>query len=73
MSRIACLVLLLSSAMGCGGGYSTQEADARCKQERTNKPTLTDESFAQCVACFEDCGADCEAAGSTPEQYACPP
>ncbi len=65
-------LVLAATAVGCGGHASTQEANARCRDEQRTKNTVTDEAFAQCVACFEDCGDDCQAMGETPERYACP-
>lgn len=61
-----------SPLAGCGGGYSTQEAYDRCEQERKVKITVTDASFTECVACYEDCGNDCTGTGTTPEHYRCP-
>lgn len=62
-----------ASVGGCGGGgYTTQEAYDRCEQERKTKNTVTDASFTECVACYEDCGADCQGTGTTPEHYRCP-
>jgi hypothetical protein len=55
----------------CGGHLSTQDAAERCNIERANKPTVTDEAYQACIACFEDCGDDCAAAGTTPETYRC--
>jgi hypothetical protein len=72
ISRVFTVIVVLSALAGCGGGYSTQEAYARCEEERTVKVTMTDESFAECVACYENCGSDCEAAGASPETYSCP-
>ena len=63
----------ITACLAACGGYSTQEAYARCEQERSTKQTVDDDAFKQCVACHEDCGLDCEAAGTSPEQYACPP
>lgn len=59
-------------ASACGDGYSTQDAYERCQQERHVKATVTDAAFTECVACHEDCGLECRAAGSSPERYSCP-
>jgi len=64
--------LLFAVIGGCGDHYSTQEANSRCQQERRTKNTLNDDSFKECVACFEDCGAECKALALSPEQYRCP-
>ena len=69
--RLSCIAAL--ACIAACGGYSTQEAYDRCEEERTVKPTVTDEAFAQCVACYEDCGNDCVAQGTSPESYLCPP
>jgi hypothetical protein len=66
------LILVALGLSACGGRFSTQEAVERCDIERANKLTVTDEVYDACVACFEDCGEDCAAAGSTPETYRCP-
>jgi hypothetical protein len=64
------LALMLAA---CDNGYSTQEAVARCDVEQENKPEITDEIYASCVACFEACGDECQPQDSSPESYACPP
>jgi hypothetical protein len=69
----ACSWLLLALALaGCGDHYSTQAATARCNQERRTKATVDDDSFKECVACYEDCGADCKPQAQAPETYLCP-
>lgn len=71
MPLFAALLGVLALA-GCDDGLSTQEAVARCKIEQMNSTTVTAESAASCVACFEQCGDQCRALGKTPEEYACP-
>lgn len=65
-AAIACFLLA-----GCDGGLSTQEAIVRCDQERTSKATVTDESYQECLTCYEECGDDCKALDTSPETYTC--
>lgn len=67
--------LLLGAAllvMGCGDGYTTEEAQVNCDQERAAKASaFTDASYDQCIQCYEECGSLCRAAATTPVSYAC--
>jgi hypothetical protein len=74
MIKVLASLPLIAAALlaGCGNHLSTQEANVECQQERERKPDLTDDDFAECVACFEECGNTCEAQGTSPETYACP-
>jgi len=64
--------LLLLTAVGCGG-ISEEEARSRCTEERTaNAACTTDQSYAECVACYDECGDSCLQLDSCPVQYACP-
>jgi hypothetical protein len=65
--------LALTLAAGCTEHFTTQEAYAICEELQEKGPsTATDASFADCVACHEDCGGECAPQGTAPETYACP-
>lgn len=54
------------------GGYGDEEANDACTIDRNNNaPCFTDETFAACVDCYKECGADCQIAESCPVQYVC--
>ncbi|MCK6589557.1 MAG: hypothetical protein HUU21_32630 [Polyangiaceae bacterium] len=64
-------ILVLVGLLGCGGGgYSNDEAKQVCDLE-ANKPCSNAETTAQCISCYEECGADCAVLESCPVQYAC--
>ena len=66
LRRLAWLVPFVATA--CGDHYTTQEADAVCEELKERISTLdNEETFAECVACHEDCGDECE----TPD-FTCP-
>lgn len=64
---IAVVVALVASA--CSNGLSTQDAYRACRA--LGQADATSTSFAECVACFEDCD-DCTPLGTTPETFGCP-
>lgn len=67
------LFVCSASLIGCGSRYSTQEATEACDEllDRINTAE-TDEQFNECVACFEDCGDDCQQQDTAPATFACP-
>lgn len=68
----ALCLALSAAAIGCGSGLSTEDATLRCDQERAAKTAcFTDEAYAQCVSCHENCGDSCAVLESCPVQYAC--
>jgi hypothetical protein len=71
---LSCASLLgLVVLAGCGSHYSTQEAYDICTSNEARNPGATKDSFAQCVACYEECGSECApAAGTIPLVYECP-
>ncbi len=71
---LSCASLLgLFAFAGCGNHYSTQEAYDICTQDEARNPGATKDSFAQCVACYEQCGSDCAPSATTPPLvYQCP-
>ena len=66
-------VAMAVTALGCGNGLSEDDAKLRCDQERAAKgSSVTDDAYDQCLTCYEDCGDDCTASGTSPATYACP-
>jgi hypothetical protein len=67
------LAVALSILFGCGDHYSTQEAYDICHEQLGRNPSAyAPETFAGCVACYEDCGAECASTGIAPAVYQCP-
>ena len=65
MSRWLCLGSALWLAIGLGGcgGFSEEEAKARCDQERDSRngggtPCVDDVAYDTCITSYEDCGND---------------
>lgn len=59
-------------AAACGG-YSDEEANDACEIDQNNYAAcFSDATFAACVDCYTQCGADCQVAESCPVQYVCP-
>jgi len=68
----ATLMTLLAAGLGCGSGYSSEKATQRCDQEQESKSLcMTEAAYAECIACFEECGAACEPQATCAETYAC--
>lgn len=62
-----------AAATGCGSGLSTEEATQRCDQEkRALGQLMTQASYDQCIACYEECGDECERAATPSPTYSCP-
>jgi hypothetical protein len=61
-------------AVACGGGYETEAAQQQCNDYRARLESCIDDAvYAQCVACFEECGADCALADANcPHSFVCP-
>jgi hypothetical protein len=74
--RTATIVIGIGLSLGllaCGDHYSTQEAYGVCTENQSRNPTGNPpESFADCVACYEDCGSECTPTGTLPTVYDCP-
>ena len=66
----AVLFGLMCGLLGCGGGYSNDEARQVCELE-ASKPCSNAETTEQCISCYEECGANCAVLESCPVQYAC--
>jgi hypothetical protein len=73
--RILVPALFVAGAMiaACGSRYTTQEAYDACDALLDRIDTAeSEETFAECVACFEDCGEECEQTEVSPATFACP-
>lgn len=74
----ASLTLLAATSLVFGaacGGFSEEDAIARCDQERAARGAeacFNDVTYDECVAAYQDCGEDVEVAESCPPQYTCP-
>lgn len=70
---LAAITLALATLLGptgCDEHFSTQEAYAACeKLAESGPPADTEAGFADCVACYEDCGNACIPSA---EGYSCP-
>ena len=72
---LAALITIAIAALsvGCGSGLSTEEATQRCDQERFIQGMLfTDDAYAQCLTCYEECGDECDRRSTTPPSFLCP-
>lgn len=59
---------------GACGGFSTEEAEARCDQEaeaRSGGGCFTDVAYEECVAAFEECGGDVLINDGCPLSFTC--
>lgn len=64
-------LLAVAATAGCGG-FSEEKAQARCDQEQYAKAQcVTDAAYAECIACYKECGDSCQALASCPEAYTC--
>ena len=76
------LRLALAAATGCllpilagCGGFSDEEAAARCDQERSargEQACFGNLEYEACVAAYVDCGEDVEVDDACPAAYTCP-
>lgn len=69
-----CVLLALSAlAFGCGGGLSTEDAQAECDELRLRQQQCFEDTATinACVACFEDCGVDCDVSDACPATFSC--
>jgi hypothetical protein len=67
------LVALPAITAGCGGGLSTEDAQAECDDLSQRLASCFDDAVnAECVSCFEDCGVDCDVSDACPATFACP-
>ncbi|MBK6513507.1 MAG: hypothetical protein IPM79_19910 [Polyangiaceae bacterium] len=77
-STAATLVFTLAAFAMVGsascGGFSTEEAEARCDQEaeaRAGGGCFTDAAYEQCVSAHEECGDDILIQESCPVSFSC--
>lgn len=75
---VTLLVMGFAMAMGglasCGG-FSTEEAEARCDQEeeaRAGGGCFTSTTYQECVLAYEECGEDVVANDKCPLEFECP-
>lgn len=76
--RIALLAVpaagLLSFLAACGG-FSDEDAAARCEQERSargEQACFGDVEYNACVTAFTECGDDVAIEDACPPQFSCP-
>jgi hypothetical protein len=73
LSKPYALVLIIPTVLiaACGDHFSTQEAYNTCEDIQTQ--TSSEAAFADCVDCYERCGAECERQNvEPPDEYYCP-
>ena len=70
-ARALFVALAVVSAAGCDGGFSDEEAAARCDQEREARECMTDAAYDECVAAYVECGEDVVIAGTCPTTFSC--
>jgi hypothetical protein len=75
--KLALSILLAALSVGavaCGDHYTTQEAYTACEEILNVRPDAAgdDVIFAECVACHETCGSECEPLGTVPATFDCP-
>ncbi len=67
------LAMTMLCPAACADQFSTQEAYTTCEEIADRTLTSNDASFANCVDCYERCGADCEQQNEEPpDEYFCP-
>ena len=74
-SLLVSLFVLLPFVSASCGGFSTEEAEARCDQEqlaREEGGCFTEFTYDDCVAAFEECGEDVTIDDSCPLAFVCP-
>jgi hypothetical protein len=67
-------ILSLASLVGCGG-FSEEEATARCDQERAargEQGCFGNVEYGKCKAAYEECGEDVTIVDGCPIAYNCP-
>ena len=58
--------------LACGDQLTTQEAYAACDALVDVTLTSSEDAFDVCVACYEDCGNDCERVSADEGEFSCP-
>lgn len=71
------LPVVLLALTACDGGFSDEEAQARCDQESTarnqgqNGGCMTEEAMSECVAAYVECGEDVLILETCPTGFSC--
>ena len=74
---LSTLTLGAMALAACDGGFTDEEATARCDQEEAarsqgqNGSCMTDEAFDECVAAHVECGDDVVIVESCPTAFSC--
>lgn len=74
---LALMALALGAALfgAACGGFSSEEAEARCTQEeeaRAGGGCFDDTAYDECVVAFEECGSDVVINDGCPLTFTCP-
>ena len=60
-------------ALTRGSGLDEEEAKVRCDQEKAARGAfVTEEAYAQCMDCHQECGDDCRVSSDAVPQFTCP-
>jgi hypothetical protein len=75
--RFAALALSFAvlGLTACDGGFTPEEAQARCEEEKKaygDSGCVTELVFDACVAAYEECGDDTTIEDTCPLSYSCP-
>ncbi|MFT3767211.1 MAG: hypothetical protein QM820_17070 [Minicystis sp.] len=70
LAAVSAVAFMSAMAAGCGAGLSKEDADIRCDQDKASLG-FTDTVYAQCEACYMECGDDCIRYATTPISYGC--
>jgi hypothetical protein len=71
------LAALLLPITACDGGFTDEEAQARCDQESTarnqgqNGGCMTEDAVSECIAAYVECGEDVLILGTCPTTFSC--
>lgn len=72
LAAVSLVAFASVAAVGCSSGLSTEDAKVRCDQDKQAlSAQFNDSVYAQCQACYEECGDDCVRTASSPVSYAC--
>ncbi len=74
MKKLVQIMAIGLLALGCNGGYSTQESNQICKDDLESRmiPTSNKDVFEKCVLCYEEC-TDCRVTSTEGTvSFACP-
>lgn len=74
---LAPLLALPLALAACDGGFTDEEAQARCEQESaarnqgSNGSCMTEEAVSECVAAYVECGEDVVILETCPTTFSC--